>query len=263
MVPFLVLSWFSWFGLALFELRTSVIFAVIFVGYMLGSLFAHATLAAAWVVCGPGPVAWRIPLSLAWTISLPIAVEIHFAPPSGVVEVGGCLLGQWLAVQLALWGLVRGFGLQLRHRDDVEEGADVGQLRFGIRHLLLVMLITGVVMGIGRVVVSNISYSAGEDTVVFAFFAAAAILVTLPLLLAGLMRRLAAPGVVLALLLIAIVTACEPPIRVRLTSSTAPLISYWVLAINIGSAGLIMASALVVRLNGYCLYTRARNRLSR
>jgi hypothetical protein len=257
MSPLLILSWAS---LALLD-PDPIADEFIFLGYFFGSLFAHATLAAAWTALGPGTLAWRFPLSLAWAVSLPLAVGINIGlnggPNDGVVIVGGCLLGQWLALQFPLWALALGLGLRLRHSDDVQRSANGNQIRFGIRHLLIVMLIVGVVLGVGRVTVTSLRVSSGSEVPIFAFLAVAAIVVTLPLLLSALMPRLAAPGVLLALLLMALATAGEMPLLDRLGFSGPE--TYHFIAINVASAALILASALIVRWNGYRLYARSRS----
>jgi hypothetical protein len=256
MGPLLVLSWLS---IAFLDPDPPVR-GVIALGYFLGSLFAHATLAAAWAALGPGRFAWRFPLSMAWAISLPLAVGINVGlnggPGDAVVVVGGSLLGQWLALQAPLWALALGFGWQLRHSGDVEEVANGSQIRFGIRHLLLVMLIVGVVLGIGRIVVSNVRLSGTRETLIFMFLAVAAIVMTLPLLLSALMRRMAALGVVLAILFVVVVSAFELPLLSLLGGAGPGKRDF--LAINTAMAAVILVSASVVRLNGYCLYARAR-----
>jgi hypothetical protein len=247
----------NWLSLALLNPNTGG--NVFMLGYFVGSLFAHPTLAAAWAAFGPGRLAWRVPLSFAWAISLAIALAINFAlyggPNDAFIVVGGCLLGQWLALQLPLWALVLGRGLHLRYSEDAEGESNAGSMQFGIRHLLAVMLIVGVVLGIGRIAAIRVSI-AGMMAPIFAFLAGAAIVLTLPLLLAALMRRMAVLGVLLTLLFTGFATAWETPILSRLGGGSGPQARDFV-AINIGSAAFILASALVVRLNGYCLYTKA------
>jgi hypothetical protein len=254
--PLLVLSWLS---LAFLDPNPPGR-DIVWIGYFLGSLFAHSTLAAAWVAFGPGRFVWRFPLSIAWALSLPLAVGIclgvHGGPDDAIVVVGGCLLGQWLALQVPLGALARGFGLHLRQGDDGEGGAKVRQLRFGIRHLLLVMLIVGVILGMGRIAISNISFSGSREAPIFVFLATAAFVLTLPLLLAALMRRNAILGVLLALSFIGVTTALEFPLLKSLGGS-GPEIGHFI-SINTTSAGLILVIAFVVRLNGYCLHARDR-----
>jgi hypothetical protein len=255
-LPLLILSWLS---LALVD--PNPVPYDFMIAYFFGSLFAHATLAAAWGAFGPGAFGWRFPLSMVWLFSLPAAVGINIAfhggPNDGVVVVGGALLGQWLALQFPLWALVVGFGLHVRHGDEVERGDDASPIRFGIRHLLVVMLIVGVILGIGRVLVANVKITAGDEIYIFAFLAAAAIVLTLPLLLAALMRKRAVPGVLLALVLVSLVMVSEYPLLIQLGMAPGPDFQT-IMAINAASAILVLATALVLRWNGFCLYTRGR-----
>jgi hypothetical protein len=260
---------FAWLGPLLFLNWLSLAFLdpdatwpdPLMMGYFMGSLFAHPTLAAAWGAFGPGGFAWRFPLSLLWAISLPIAIAINISFYQGfdrepILVVGGCLLGQWLALQFPFWALALGLGLHLRHSDELTGRSNVGPIHFGIRHLLIVMAIAGVGLGIGRVAVSSIDLSGDGEMFAFAFLAVAAIVVTLPLLLGALMRRFAALGVLLALLFMGLVTAVEWPLF-NLVGGSGPSKSIFIV-INIGMAAVILGCALIVRSNGYCLYGRLR-----
>ena len=40
------------------------------IGYFVGTLFGHATLAATWTAFGPLPLVWRLPLSIGWVAAL-------------------------------------------------------------------------------------------------------------------------------------------------------------------------------------------------
>src|SRR5688572_1994798 len=75
-------------------------------GYFLGSLFAHATLAAAWSALGPGLRSVRVPLSLVWVIALPVAiainVTIHGGPNDAAVDLGVFFFCQWALLQFPL-----------------------------------------------------------------------------------------------------------------------------------------------------------------
>jgi hypothetical protein len=253
------LLFLNWLSLAVFDPNAGGPYFIV-QGYFLGSLFAHPILAAAWAAFGPGPLAWRIPLSLAWAVSLPSAVGVNVAlnggPRDAVVVVGVALLAQWLILQFPLWSLAMGFGLHLQHNDDLDGDANGGQIRFGIRHLLMIMLIVGVGLGIARIIVSNVRISGTREIAIFLFLAAAAIVLTLPLLFSVLMRRLAGPGLILAILFMVIATASEAPV-LNLIDTSGPKMSD-LAAINIGTAALVLVITLVVRLNGYCFYARAR-----
>ena len=211
--PYRVFTWvgtlvaLSWLSLAFLDPEPPGRDTTIGVGYFLGSFFAHATLAAAWTAFGPGPLSLRGPLSFVWVLMLPAAlginIRVHGGPDEAAMKWGACLLGQWLLLQVPFWGLALGLGLRLRHIDEVEQVSNRGQLRFGIRHLFIVMFIVAVVLGIGRIIVPMISIS-GQAGAFLAFLALTGIVVTLPLLLGCLMQRQVILGVVLSLLLIGV-----------------------------------------------------------
>ena len=223
-------------------------------GYFLGSLFAHVTLSAVWIALGPGRLLYRVPLSILWVLSLLVVVglnvSLHGGPPVWYM-VGGCLVAQWVMLQIPLWAMAIGLQLQLRHQEVMPADGDGHQFRFGIRHLLIMMTIVSVLLGAGRLVVPHINLTSQGELPVFLFLVVAAIILTLPLLLAALMRRLALAGVLLSLLLIGLATAWELPLLHSLGGSGPD--KEHLIAINFASSALILVFALVVRWNGYRL----------
>jgi hypothetical protein len=174
------------------------------------------------------------------------------------VVVGGCLLGQWFLVQIPLWGLAMGYGLRLRHRDDTSRGTDPRERQFGIRQLMIITSIVGVVFGIGRLVVTNLGdrFIVDGEVAIFAFLAIAAIVITLPVLLASLLPRLALPATLLALVLVGFATAWELPMfdstGAGRRGGPGAMGFVW---INGGTTLWLLALVVVVRLNGYRLTT--------
>jgi hypothetical protein len=219
-----------------------------------GTLFGHTTLAAVWSAFGPAPFLVRLPLALGWVAMLTVAVYIHVLISSGFIEVvliiGACLFGQWLFLQFPLWGLAIGWGVRLQHCDDVEQPGQE-QLQFTIRQLLVVTAAVGVVFGIGRVALPIIHQNMG-GTMIFALLTAIELILTLPLVLAALLRRFAIPGVVLALVLIAVATAWEMPL-LRMIGQSLQL--HVLVAINAGTALILLSILAIVRFCGYSLST--------
>lgn len=256
-VPILALSWL---GLTLLNPdagRGGL--EALSLGFFFGSLFGHATLAAAWAAFGPGKLLWRVPLSLVWLLLVAVGVQINVTvnggPPNGAFLVAACMLGQWLLLQLPLWGLALGLRMRLRHSDEIEQARDPRHWQFGIRQLLIVTAIVGVMFGIGRLVLMAIGdrfQLSGGDGPILMFLALAAIPLNLPLLLGGLMRRWTVPGVVLALALIAGATLLELALLQR--GMRRPSLEWFNLAVTNGvSAAIVLAIVAVVRFNGYSL----------
>ncbi len=256
---------FGWAGLLITLHWISIVFVpprhVVALGYFLGSLSACATLAATWTTLGPGRLIWRVPLSIAWIVSLLFAVGFNIAlnsgPRNGMFVVGVLLSVQWLLTQLPLWALYLGFGFQLRYRDDIPTETEAGPIRFGIRDLFITMAIVGILLGIGRVIVANIDITAGGEVYAFVLLGVAGVVMMFPLVVAALMQRLALPGIALSLVFIAAATFAEIPVFAPL--GPGPSIEHF-LGINIASALVILMIAGVVRLNGYSLQ-RPPNRL--
>lgn len=229
-------------------------------GFMLATLFGQTTFAAFWTALGPGPLRWRLPLSLLWIASLPVAVAIngyvhqHFAGVEDMVVIGVCIFGQWTIAQAPLWALSIWFGLRLHHTDDSADRPDYPKRQFGIRHLMLITVLVAVGFSIGRTMVSG---SNGlnpwilEMMMMFSFLALAAIVLPLPLLLAGLLPRRAIPAVLAVLMLLGFATALELALKTAVLGSThRPDLGDFV-ALNSFTAATILADAVVLRLNGY------------
>ena len=68
------------------------------IGYFFGSMYSHTTLAAAWNAFGPGPLAWRLPLSLIWIVMLAFGIAINVGlnggPGNAVLVVGGAMVAR-------------------------------------------------------------------------------------------------------------------------------------------------------------------------
>ena len=253
--PLLVLHWIA---IAAIELDGRRGYEYVTVGFFFGSCFGHTTLAAAWAALGPGPIGWRVPLSLVWVAMLPVAIAINLAihngPDDGALLIGACLFGQWLIVQLPLWALAIGYGLQLRHVDDWEKMQDRRARQFSLRHLMVFTTIVGVVFGAGRILISWLGelFSLDHEAPIFVFLAVAAVILTLPLLLAGLLSRRAIPAVLFVLALIGLATAWEVTLLQMLPGGAGPgpQTGHFV-GINACTAVTILGGVLLLRLNGY------------
>jgi hypothetical protein len=232
--------------------------------FMFGTLFGQTTLAASWTALGPGPLRWRLPLSLLWIASLPAAIAINngvhqpIAVAGDLLVIGVFIFGQWTIAQAPLWALAIWLGLRLHRADDSADGPDHRERQFGIRHLLLIMAVVGVLIGVERIMVGDLS---GLSMLCLcamsfnSFLALAAVVLPLPLLLAGLLRRWAIPAVLAALMLIGFATAGVLAIETAVLGSTLwPDLRDFV-AINAFTAVTILAAAVVLRLNGYRIIT--------
>lgn len=230
------------------------------IGFFLGSMFGHATLAAAWAALGPGWLLVRLPMSLVWVAgvigAMLINVALHDGPDDELAVIGLGLLVQWLIVQLPLWALVLFFGVRLRHRSDESATFDPKERQFGIRQLLLFTALIAVLLGIGRVLVTTLGkyFELGQEGPIFIFLSVAAIAMTLPVLLAALLRRWAVLATMGMLLLVGLGTAAEAPLLTQFHRGPGPDIwhFFW---INAFASLWIVIISLVVQLSGYRLST--------
>lgn len=226
--------------------------------YFIGSLYAHASLAAAWAALGPGKLKYRLPLSGLWVLALPIAIAVnlglHGGPQSATLQLGVCLFGLWLTIQLVLAAIVWWTGLRIKDSSDSDSEQSHAGYQFRIFDLLVLITTSAVLFAVGRAVVPLMKFTG--DSAIFIFLAVAAVIIFLPLLLAALLERYAVLGVLLSLLLLIGGAYIELPLLKTLGGrgpSTSDLI-----AINAASAVLILVVAGIVRMHGYCLYLRRR-----
>lgn len=235
--------------------RESIVMGLIF-----GSLFGHTSVAAGWAALGPGRLTWRVPLSLLW-LALPIGAlainpRIHGGSGNFVVVMIALVLGQWLLSQLPLWALVIRQGIRLRYKDETDQLVDVRERQFGLRQLILMTALIGVILGIGRLAAPLIVHRfeiPKNDLFIVAFLIVAQVILSLPLLLAALLQKRSLLAVQLALLLIALATVWEHQLLQLLVGPSPSVVNHLFIAINSGTALISLVLLTTVRLNGYRL----------
>lgn len=248
----------SWLSIAV--LTPAVLRTVPYgIGYLIGSLLAHPTLAASWACYGPGRPAIRIPLSMVWMSLVISAIWINVSfmggPTRGALELGSVLVGQWLVLLAPLATLRFAFGVRLENRSTTKATFTSQSLRFGVRHLLILMSVCGVLLAAGRIVVPQISLRGGGEMYIFVFLVSAAIILTLPLLFAALMTRRALLGVALAIVMITVATIWEFPIFEAIGGQGPGPVDF--AAINVTGSLLVLIAALCLRWSGYTLTIRS------
>lgn len=231
------------------------------IAIMLGSLFGHTTVAAAWAAFGPGQLLWRVPLSLLWVVLMAVGIgvntRIRGGPNNSAFMFGTLLSIQWALLQLPLWGLVISQGMHLRHAEATNEGMDLRERQFGLRQLIIITAVIGVLFGIGRIVAPYFAQQVGfarRDQVILIFLGVAEVILTLPLLLAGLLKRRSILAISVAILLIALATVWEHQLLVQVSGpGSAGAGPYTFIAINAGTSVILLMLLAIVRLNGYSL----------
>src|SRR5262245_21663618 len=100
-----------------------------------------------------------------------------------------CLAGQWILVQIPLWGLAVGYGMHVRHRDDAQS-LTARDRQFGIRQLMILTTIVAIVLAACRWVATSVAVGTDwTEAPVFAFLAIAGAAMALPLLVAAPLPR--------------------------------------------------------------------------
>jgi hypothetical protein len=182
-------------------------------------------------------------------------LRLHVGPNSEFVELAGCFLGQWLLVQIPLWLMALFYSLRIRHRHDLQATDDRRVRQFGLRQLMIFTAVIGILLGIGRSLVLTFMparMTLGGDTLIILFLAVAAVVMTLPLLLASLLPRLAMPATLLVLGLIVLGTLSELPMLAQFRRGPGP--DLWHLVwINLFTAAWVLTFSLITRAYGYHL----------
>lgn len=199
------------------------IYESILIETLFGTIFGQVSLAATWTALGPFSLATRLPLSVAWIAALVISLGFFFArlgPAEGLLVMllifGATFVGLWVLVQTPLWLAVAFYGVKIRHREVMQSGFDYRDHQFGIRQVMLLTFIVGVVMGVGRWLVGSLTQDKFVTNVsgfsTFCFIVLCHALIALPLVTAALLPTRMPIGVCLALLMVAVETWLEIPL---------------------------------------------------
>ncbi len=225
----------------------------ILIGFVLGTMFGSAAIAAAWSAWGPYSWFVRIPLSVLWLVLLLLALSFGWGVPDedASIAMALCLSGEWLLLQIPFWGLTLGFGLQLQHRDAVSTASKGRFGQFGIAHLMIVTAVVGVIFGIGRLLAPWVvaHFPNSSDMFIFIFLAVAAMTFSLPIILAGFLPRGGLIAVPLVMLLVAGATYWEMPL-LHSTVGGGPTI-YHLIWINVFTVLTVLIFVLTARVCGY------------
>ena len=240
-------------GLDLQSFRGKPVLEFFVVGYAIGTLFGQTTVAAFWCAFGSSPLHRRVIVSLAWLTLLLVVIAIGFRF-SGVRRelpmVGIALAAQWILIQIPLW-VVRYYG---RLRLQLGEPTDSGMPQFGLSQLMAFTFGIAMLLGALRWIVTSQALSfVGSTLLVWLFLAGAAVLMSLPLGMAACLPRFASwLGVPLILALIALATAWEHPLLLKVAPGRGPEVMHFVW-INTFTSAWVLAFAVAARLNGYRL----------
>jgi hypothetical protein len=234
------------------------------VGVVLGTIYGHGTLAAAWTVLGPGSFRIRCVISILWILALAVAFRLNVGKRGGpnleiVVMVAAFLFMQWLLAQVPLWALTKWYGVRLRDTDDSNWSIAHRPTQFGIRQLMILTAGIAVVLAIGRIVLpwlSRFVSPRAEELLTFGFLTIAGVLMTLSLLLAALLPRYALIATLIVAALIALGTYWEFPLLKQFAGGGGPNFNH-LLAINVVQCSWILLIACLMNCAGFVLRTPA------
>jgi hypothetical protein len=233
----------------------------VLVGLTWGTAHGQGSLSAAWCALGPLGLVRRAPLALVWLSILVIAYGFSTVGPPGRLDVilffllSGALILQWILVQAALWIVAYLSGRRvIVVTTQVGDGREYSQ--FGIRHLLILTLVVGLVLGAGRLTLAGLESSnvasEWQLVVVFGLIAVANAFISTPLILVALTNRLAVAGIGAAAGLSAVVTMIELPI---ITYLLPPPVAWEdhlaILCANVVQCVWILAVIWLLRAGGY------------
>jgi hypothetical protein len=241
------------------------------VGAVLGTMFGHVSLAGAWCALGPFSLVQRLPLACAWVAALAIAFGWMIqgsGPSDGKLVIwlayAGLLAGQWLLVQGCLCLPAAVMGLSIRHANDLGTVPGTRYRQFGIRELMYLTVIVATVLGAGRLMLGGMakdqnarSFSGGIGALLAVGIAHAVI--ALPLIGASLLRTRVVPGLLAALLLVALATWFEVGLLQWIEGRSIPASEFMIVGVVSSLQALwVLVIVFLLRMAGYELTSRSR-----
>jgi hypothetical protein len=232
--------------------------AYVSISYLFGTMFGQTTLAAGWTVFGTQRLHWRILIALFWISALLATVALHPGHQANdsnfIMILMVCLSGQWALAQIPLWILAFSVRVRLRHRRSVAQSTLGAAPQFGIRQMMIFTTTIAVLLGIGRVLAPPVvrHFSIDHEAFIFLFLAVAAVVTSLPTMIAPFLTRFAIPATLIALLLIVPVTYLEWPLLVLFNMQAPRGPDVWhLIYLNVFTAGWVLVVACLMRAAGY------------
>lgn len=233
------------------------------VGLIFGTIYAQTTFMAFWSALGPPRSWWRVLGSFLWCGVLSAgllgnSILHQHGDLESFAIIAACTFSQWLLIQLPLWPLALSYGMEVRHQDFASRPVTRQDWQFGIRQLMVITAAVGVLLAIGRQIVtsgvlSGVFVGSFREVPIFLFLSTAAVLMTFPLVLAALLpSKMAVPSVASILVLIAILTMWELPLLQKFHSGPGPD-KYHLIFVNGFSVAWLLLLMIIVRISGYSL----------
>jgi hypothetical protein len=229
------------------------------IGMVLGTLLSHSLLATAWATLGPGGW-WRLPLATVWMLLVPFA----FVVKHGFDNVSALLFTQWATLALSCFLAISSrllFNVQIiRSSPQTPEsravkGDDLQRrtVQFGILHLVTVTTAVAILLGVARLLLVSFRQSLGglAELSTFAFLVVAALVMSIPLLLAILSMKRPIISTAVVLVFIGVGTAYEVSLLQAIGLSGPDWLH--ILLINLFCLGQVLVVSIAARASGYRL----------
>ena len=239
----------------------------IIVGLLLGTVYGHATLAAAGTAIGPFRFRYRLPLALVCLGGMFAALVIltTHSPIAGTMLIGVSMFVQWSLVQVPLWCLVWWNGLRIQHALAVAPTRSVPSGQFGIRQLMIFTAVVAVLLGVGRMLVIVVDWNRAlpgvvvHEAPIFGFIVLVNTLYALPLALAVLMRRWNLLAWFIGAAMVAGATQVEVAVIERMIqggpNAELPILLW---TMNLCQSAWVVALLAILRVTGYRLATTSQ-----
>jgi hypothetical protein len=219
-----------------------------------GIAFSQATLLGAWNALGDGraglrPMGSLLCLLCAWGMAyLP---SPWFQPYLEFGPLGLALFVQWIFIQLPFWFFRLKFGWQLGQIDGQNAAGGLGDVQFGIRHLVAWTTLVAIALGLAKSFVQESSGSPGSFAPYFLFLLCNS-LFAWPMVLSCMADRWMPAALLATIMFTIVVTWAEPWIFAATlgTDSHIPHIFLWLNGIQFVW---VVGSLLLLRRVGYRL----------
>lgn len=227
-------------------------------GLILGMIFAQATLIAIWTAWGNvrAIVRFGTGLLLIGLVTASVAMmSFRDTSPSEAIAIGISVAVQWLAVQFPLWILRIRFQWRLAIEGARQPAGSKKDSQFGIKQMLLWMLLVAILMGITRAalppeVLSINQVAVLETLTIVAILLVFNTLLAWPLIWGTLYSRNVLVWTPIAVVCGILITLCEVTVfNAAMPGGSANIL----FLLNFSQYVFVGGSLLVVRLCGYRL----------
>jgi hypothetical protein len=223
------------------------------IGVLFGGIYGNTTSASIWSSLGDGRHLVRSVLATLWMSALivgQVLLVLRFRyPGEGVIVLAAMIAVQSFLIQVPIWLLRVLYGLRLADPAS-ESTASAERIQFGIAQMMIFTAIVSVLLGFGRGLLPLLGPISYVPPGVFLLLSVAAVLVTLPIVVATLVERRQPLAIRVAVVFVASTTAAECLLAFTMGPGRAGPDVFHVLGINVVSSLVVLAHAAALRWGG-------------